>query len=113
MDVAGDGGLVRLEMYRINRRLLGVATRQVQKNGLGLNSACGHLLTKVIRSGVERMRIANVLEREDQLLLAESSARRLMTDVCKRAMTARTFPIVEPPSLEASLKALCPVWPYC
>jgi len=98
---------------KVRMRLVNSLRRLIAKNGAQPDAVTDSIIKKMIATGVQRMAVAQALEQEDKIRLAEDNLRRLMRYASDKAMTAGTFPIIEEPAFTAAHKTLCPVWPYC
>lgn len=98
---------------KVRMRLTNVLRRSSAKTGAIPSAAADSMISKMIVNGVQRMSVAQALEQEDKIHLAENNLRRLLRFASDKASTAGTFPIIEEPALSAAQKTLCPLWPYC
>jgi len=94
-------------------RLTNVLRRSSAKTGAQPSAATDSMIAKMIVNGVQRMNVAQVLDKEDKIHLAEGNLQKLLRFASDKAATAGTFPIIEEPAFTAAQKTLCPLWPYC
>lgn len=101
------------QKMRVQLRLNQYANRVVKKTGLGVSTACQHMLHQMIATGVMRLDTQQALEREDKLRLAEEHLNDCIKEMGQHAQGLGTFPAVDEDAFQAALKKLCPLWPYC
>jgi hypothetical protein len=98
---------------KLQRRLKNFYSKKASKLGLGLTPSCCTLIDRMINNGIERMVSQGVIEREEQIQVAERNLSHYLQRLSEEAQTRGTFPQIGAKAFDHVFNMECPIWPFC
>lgn len=98
---------------QLQRRLKNFYNKKASKLGLGLTPSCCTLIERMINNGVERMVNQGVIEREEQIQVAERNLAQYLQKLSEEAQSRGTYPQIGAKAFDSVFNMECPTWPFC
>lgn len=104
---------MRADQQKLQRRLKSFYSKKASKLGLGLTGSCSTLMERMINTGIERMASQGVIDREEQVQVAERNLSQYLQRLSSEAQNRGTYPKVGAKAFDSVFNMECPLWPFC
>jgi hypothetical protein len=101
-----------MSSFKLMWRLFDVLEQEIEKHALKPSCTCVLRLHRLIKIGIDRLRIAHAEKNQAIVYLTENNIKNLVEFLANVARSKGSYPNIGDTTLEKTIAECYPLWPY-